>query len=214
MASSEGKFIRFSRSGAVDWELKKKYFSVKSSRLKALKKWEHSRYYPPKGVQERINKLLLINHSRHNGNGGKKVHEVQEKSGSEIEPVASSSCDTGDNLTKGLIIRIRMKSPADKVMDETGVRKTIREIGDSSNVKIAYIDMKDTSETVFNDDGSIERTCFVRLESSEDASILVDKLVSEEITGARVIEGEDEIRYWNKMKECQENQKSKKRRKR
>ena len=215
MTSSEGKCIRFSRSGAVDWELKRKYFSVKSSRFKAFKEWEHSRYYPPKDVQDRINRLLMRDYvPRVNGRGDFK----EEEKYSEIASGSGSSFDQNtlkeEDFTKGLIIRLRINSPGDQVLDEAVLRKNIRTIGDSNEITIAYIDLKDTTENVFNEDGSIERSCFIRLNCPEDALKLLDKIVIDAVTNKHILEGEEEIKYWNRMKECQENQKSKKRRKR
>ena len=219
---SEGKCIRFSRSGVVDWQLKKKYFAIKSARLKALKKWETSRYYPPKDVQDRINRLLMTNSNSNyihesNCNGGedreqKKNQDVHESRSEEAEDLERGCTD---DFTKGLIIGMRIKSPSDKLLDERMLRKVVRAIGDSNEIPIAYIDLKDTSETTFKEDGSTERSCFLRLNCPEDSKKLVEKLSMNEfqVTSTIILEGEEEAKYWNRMKECQENQKSKKRRK-
>lgn len=205
MASTEEKRIRFSRAGAVDWELKKKYFSVKSSRMKALKKWENSRYYPPREVQDRINRLVMTNHTSSNGN-----YDIAHKD----QGLESKTFLNQDrSFVKGLIIRMRIKSPLDESSDEPNFRKTLRSIGDKLNIVIAYIDLKNTSETLFKEDGSIERSCFIRLNSPEDAKNFLDNLeMSGEIISKGILIGEDETSYWNRMKDCQDNQRSKKRR--
>lgn len=207
MASSEGKCIRFSRSGAVDWELKKKYFSVKQSRLKALKKWENSRYYPPKDVQDRLDRLLMTNYHT-------KLNETCDMGNKNQGAEFVTSPNPDQTFVKGLIIKMRIRSPQDKVLDEPSLRKALRSMSDQLNISIAYIDLKDTSGTLFKEDGSIERSGFIRLNSSENANKLFENLEMDEIINKSILTGDDEVKYWTRMKDCQDNQKSKKRRNR
>lgn len=173
----------------AEWrEWKKKYLKLQRESFKAIRKrqWSQQSFdHEPvlsKDVQDRIARLL----------GTWKPEEKKEEA-----PLI---------YDRGLIVRIIVKSKSVEEFVESVFRKKLREIA-GENV-ISYIDVS-PENTIFKDDGSVERICNVRCQSAEKAHTFLQDARLAELGQLSILIGDDEMHYWRKVKESQEKKREK-----